>query len=111
MLKEKADLIPHGLDEKVFTPKYLPAEIFPLDDPRKAEITLGQLLSMSAGIRGINPVYVHGKRKPGIRRLTTMVLTPQPIRMPFINRSGALRESVIPTPRVRPILRPSSFAA
>src|SRR5437879_4384423 len=46
MLKEKADLIPHGLDEKVFTPKYMPAEIFPLDDPRKADITLGQLLSM-----------------------------------------------------------------
>jgi CubicO group peptidase (beta-lactamase class C family) len=63
MLREKADLIPHGLDEKVFTPKYLPAEYFPLDDPRKAEITLGQLLSMSAGLRGINPVYVHGVKQ------------------------------------------------
>jgi CubicO group peptidase (beta-lactamase class C family) len=70
MLREKADLIPHGLDEKVFTPKYMPAEIFPLDDPRKAEITLGQLLAMSAGIRGVNPVYVHGVRQtwdsPGV---------------------------------------------
>lgn len=63
MLKEKAELIPHGLDEKVFTPKYMPAEIFPLDDPRKADITLGQLLSMSAGIRGTNPVYVNGKKE------------------------------------------------
>ncbi len=63
MLKEKADLIPHGLDEKVFTPKYMPAEIFPLDDPRKADITLGQLLSMSAGIRGTNPVYVNGRKQ------------------------------------------------
>ena len=63
MLKEKADLIPHGLDQKVFTPKYMPAEIVPLDDPRKADITLGQLLSMSAGIRGINPVYVQGKKQ------------------------------------------------
>lgn len=63
MLKEKADLIPNGLDEKVFTPKYLPKEIFPLDDPRKAEITLGQLLAMSAGIRGTNPVYVRGAKQ------------------------------------------------
>ncbi len=63
MLKEKADLIPKGLDEKVFTPKYMPADIFPLDDPRKAEISLGQVLSMSGGIRGTNPVYVHGVKQ------------------------------------------------
>jgi CubicO group peptidase (beta-lactamase class C family) len=63
MLKEKHDLIPDGLDQKVFTPQYMPAEIFPLDDPRKAQITLGQLLSMSAGIRGINPVYVKGEKQ------------------------------------------------
>ena len=63
VLKEKAALIPDGLDQKVFTPKYMPAEIFPLDDPRKADITLWQLLAMSAGIRGVNPVFVHGERK------------------------------------------------
>ncbi len=63
MMKEKAALIPHGLDEKVFTPQYMPAEIFPLDDPRKAEITMGQLLSMSAGIRGTNPAYVNSKKQ------------------------------------------------
>jgi CubicO group peptidase (beta-lactamase class C family) len=63
MLKEKADLIPNGLDEKVFSPKYLPAEYFPVDDPRKSEISLGQLLSMSAGIRGTNPVYVKGEKQ------------------------------------------------
>jgi CubicO group peptidase (beta-lactamase class C family) len=63
MLKEKAAQIPNGLDEKVFSPKYLPAEYFPLDDPRKAEISLGQLLSMSAGIRGTNPVYVKGVKQ------------------------------------------------
>ena len=63
MLKEKASLIPNGLDEKVFTPKYLPAEYFPIDDPRKSEISLGQLLSMSAGMRGTNPVYVKGVRQ------------------------------------------------
>ncbi len=63
VLREKAALIPDGLDQKVFTPKYMPAEIFPLDDPRKAEITLGQLLAMSAGIRGVNPVYVRGEKQ------------------------------------------------
>ena len=51
MLKEFRDKIPQGLDTKVFTEKYLP-EAFPLDDPRKVDITLGQLLSMSAGYWG-----------------------------------------------------------
>src|SRR4051794_11749370 len=46
MLKEKQDQIPEGLETKVFTEKYLP-QAFPLDDPAKAEIKLGQLLSMS----------------------------------------------------------------
>ena len=45
MLREKHDLIPDGLETKIFTEKYLP-EAFPLDDPRKAEIKLGQILSM-----------------------------------------------------------------
>ncbi len=51
MLHEFHDKIPEGLDTKVFTPQYLP-EAFPLDDPRKANITLGQLLCMSAGYHG-----------------------------------------------------------
>jgi CubicO group peptidase (beta-lactamase class C family) len=63
MLKEHADQFQQGLDQKVFTPKYMPAEIFPLDDPRKADISLGQLLAMSAGIRGVNPVYVNGQKQ------------------------------------------------
>jgi CubicO group peptidase (beta-lactamase class C family) len=63
MLKEKAAQIPEGLDQKVFTPQYMPASIFPLDDPRKADIKLGQLLAMSAGVRGVNPVYVHGEKQ------------------------------------------------
>jgi CubicO group peptidase (beta-lactamase class C family) len=70
MLKEKKGEIPEGLDTKVFTPKYLP-EAFPLDDPRRAEITLGQLLSMSAGYHG------EGK-SPGIRRGEVVPLTPVP---------------------------------
>ena len=51
MLKEFHDKIPEGLDTKVFTETYLP-EAFPLDDPRRAEITLGHLLCMSGGYTG-----------------------------------------------------------
>ena len=66
MLHEFHDAIPAGLDEKVFTAKYLP-EAFPLDDPRKAEIKLGQLLCMTAGYTGEGPSpvgIVHGVAKP-----------------------------------------------
>jgi len=61
MLKEKRDQIPEGLDTKVFTEKYLP-EALPLDDPRKAQIKLGHLLSMGAGLHGegANPGFVNG---------------------------------------------------
>jgi CubicO group peptidase (beta-lactamase class C family) len=60
MLAEKKELFPDGLDQKVFTEKYLP-EAFPLDDPRKADITLGQLLTMAAGLHGegSNPGFVN----------------------------------------------------
>src|SRR5690349_3593131 len=65
MLHEFHDKIPDGLDTKVFTEKYLP-EAFPLDDPRKADITLGQLLCMSAGYHGegASPGVVMGKVVP-----------------------------------------------
>jgi len=61
MLKEKRDQIPDGLETKVFTEKYLP-EAFPLSDPSKADIKLGQLLSMSSGMHGEggNPGIVNG---------------------------------------------------
>jgi CubicO group peptidase (beta-lactamase class C family) len=70
MLKEKKDQLPDGLDTKVFTEKYLP-EAFPLDDPRRAEITLGQLLCMSAGYHG------EGKA-PGIKMGQVIPLDPAP---------------------------------
>jgi CubicO group peptidase (beta-lactamase class C family) len=62
MLQEKRSQIPEGLETKVFTEKYLP-EAFPLSDPRKADIKLGQLLSMSSGMHGEggNPGIVHGE--------------------------------------------------
>ena len=62
MLNEHPADIPDGLNQKVFTEKYLP-EAFPLDDPRKANITLGQLLCMSSGYHGEGtaPGIVMGK--------------------------------------------------
>src|SRR5690349_18952687 len=65
MLSEFRDKIPDGLNQKVFTEKYLP-EAFPLDDRRKADITLGQLLCMTAGYHGegSSPGIVHGKVVP-----------------------------------------------
>jgi CubicO group peptidase (beta-lactamase class C family) len=61
MLEEYKNKFPEGLDTKVFTQGYLP-EALPLDDPRKAEIRLGQLLSMAAGLHGEggNPGFVNG---------------------------------------------------
>jgi CubicO group peptidase (beta-lactamase class C family) len=63
LLQQKPELFPQGLDTKVMNAKYLPEQYFPLDDPRKSEISLGQLLSMSAGLKGTNPVYIRGKRE------------------------------------------------
>lgn len=55
MLKEFHDRIPDGLDTKVFTPNFLP-EAFSngdkLDDSRRGDITLGQLLCMTGGYTG-----------------------------------------------------------
>ena len=61
LLGRRPELFPDGLEQKVFNPRYLPAEAFPLDDPVKGEIRLGQLLAMSAGLAGNNPGYVRGK--------------------------------------------------
>ena len=55
MLQEFREKVPEGLETKVFTPKYLP-EAFSadgkLDDARRADITLGQLLCMTGGYTG-----------------------------------------------------------
>lgn len=66
MLDEFKDKIPEGLDTKVFTEKYLP-QALPLNDPRKVDITLGQLLCMTGGYwgEGQGPTgYVKGDPKP-----------------------------------------------
>lgn len=61
MLAEKKAQIPEGLETRVFNARFLP-EAMPLDDPAKADMTLGQLLSMSAGLHGegSNPGFVDG---------------------------------------------------
>jgi len=62
LMKEDPTLLPRGLSEKVFTPKYLP-EAFPLSDARKAGIQLGHLLTMTSGMADGpgNPGIVHGE--------------------------------------------------
>jgi len=61
LLAERPERFPRGLEQKIWTPEYLPPEAFPLTDPRKAEIKLGQLLAFTAGIRGNNPGRVLGR--------------------------------------------------
>jgi CubicO group peptidase (beta-lactamase class C family) len=60
MLRDKKAEIPEGLETQVFNAKYLP-EAMPLDDPRRAAIKLGHLLSMGAGLHGegSNPGFVN----------------------------------------------------
>ena len=71
MLREFRDKLPEGLATKVFTEKYLP-EAFPLDDPRMAEITLGQLLCMTGGYWG------EGQAPTGIVAGKVTALQPKP---------------------------------
>ncbi len=61
LLHERPDMFPDGLEQKIWTPKYLPAGAFPLTDPAKADIKLGHLLAMTAGIRGQSPGRSFGK--------------------------------------------------
>jgi CubicO group peptidase (beta-lactamase class C family) len=70
MLHEKREQIPEGLETKVFTDRYLP-EALPLDDPRKADIKLGQLLAMSSGLHGegTNPGFVNGEPSVKLERV------------------------------------------
>ncbi len=60
MIRDYHAAIPEGLNQKVFNDTYLP-QALPLDDPRKANIMLGQLLSMAAGFHGEggNPGFVN----------------------------------------------------
>jgi CubicO group peptidase (beta-lactamase class C family) len=107
MLDEFKDKVPDGLDTKVFTEKYLP-EAFPLDDPRKANITLGQLLCMTAGYHGEGTA-------PGIVNGVVMTLTPVPgqdirnldqssLRVPLWTDPGAGYSYSSPAPHIASIV-------
>ncbi len=108
MLREFHDQLPQGLDTKVFTEKYLP-EAFPLEDPRKAQITLGQLLCMSAGYWGEGQTpsgLVMGKQQslkpvPGqnIRELDRSSL-----RVPLWTNPGAGYSYSSPSPHIASIV-------
>ncbi|MDA0346905.1 MAG: serine hydrolase [Verrucomicrobia bacterium] len=60
LMNEQPGRFPDGLNQRIYNPDYLPAVAFPLGDPAKSQINLGQLLSFTAGIRGNNPSYVYG---------------------------------------------------
>lgn len=61
LIDERPELFPNGLDQKVFTPDYFPSKLFPLRDAQMNNIKLGQLLSMTAGVRGNNPGVIRGR--------------------------------------------------
>lgn len=50
MLEEHPDKFPDGLHQKVITQEWLP-EAFPLQDSRLADVTLGNLLTMTSGLQ------------------------------------------------------------
>jgi CubicO group peptidase (beta-lactamase class C family) len=62
VLKQNPSAFPQGLSQKVFTREYLP-DAFPLSDPRKADIELGHLLTMTSGMADANGSLgiVHGE--------------------------------------------------
>jgi CubicO group peptidase (beta-lactamase class C family) len=64
LMAEHPELFPKGLEQQIFAPAYLPPEAFPLSDPAKADIKLGQLLAFTAGIRGNSPGRTGGQRVP-----------------------------------------------
>jgi hypothetical protein len=62
VLHQNPAAFPQGLSQNVFTSNYL-VEAFSLSDPRKADIRLGHLLSMTSGMADGpgNPGIVHGE--------------------------------------------------
>ena len=104
MLNEFRAKIPDRLETKVFTEKYLP-EAFPLDDPRKADITLGQLLCMTAGYNGeggaptnvVRGVASPGKAVPG---QNIKDLDMSSLRVPLWTEPGAGYSYSSPAPHI-----------
>jgi len=108
MIHEKQDQIPDGLDQRVFNEKYLP-EAFPLDDPRKADITLGQLLSMAAGFHGEggNPGFVNFEpsvRLQAVRRDRSLGQDMAALRTPLWTNPGGGYSYASSSPHVASIV-------
>src|SRR3954466_10067322 len=107
MLQQFRDAIPEGLDTKVFTQKYLP-EAFPLDDPHKAEITLGQLLCMTAGYHGegASPGVVMGEvvRLEPVRGQDIRDLDQSSLRTVLWTNAGAVYSYSSPAPHIASIV-------
>ena len=109
MLAEKKAQIPEGLDTKVFNEKYLP-QAMPLDDPAKADITLGQLLSMSSGMHGegSNPGFVNGvpavKLDPIPRSATPLDYDLVALRTPLWTKPGGGYSYASASPHVASIV-------
>lgn len=110
MLEEFREKIPAGLDTKVFTETYLP-QAFPLDDPRKAEITLGQLLCMTAGYWGEGQAptgYVKGNPLPQplkpVKGQDIRNLDESSIRVPLWCDPGAGYSYSSPSPHIASIV-------
>jgi CubicO group peptidase (beta-lactamase class C family) len=108
MLHEFHDKIPDGLDTKVFTKDFLP-EAFPLDDPRKADINLGQLLCMTAGYNGEgqSPIgVVNGKAEPlkAVPGQNIHDLDMSSIRVPLWTDPGAGYSYASPSPHIASIV-------
>jgi CubicO group peptidase (beta-lactamase class C family) len=108
MLQEFRDKIPGGLDTKVFTDKFLP-EALPLDDPRRADITLGQLLSMSAGYwgeGGAPTAVVDGKAQQlkGVPGQNIRDLDQSSLKVPLWTDPGAGYSYSSPSPHVASIV-------
>jgi CubicO group peptidase (beta-lactamase class C family) len=109
MLHEKKDLIPDGLETKVFTEKYLP-EALPLDDPAKAEIKMVHLLKMASVMHGegANPGFVNGepsvKLEPLPRGDRTMGQDLSALRTPLWTKPGGGYSYTSQSPHVASIV-------
>lgn len=108
MLQEFRDRIPDGLNTKVFTEQFLP-EALPLDDPRRADITLGHLLCMSAGYwgeGGAPTAVVDGKVQPlkPVPGQNIRDLDQSSLRVPLWTNAGAGYSYSSPAPHIASIV-------
>jgi CubicO group peptidase (beta-lactamase class C family) len=108
MLEEFKAKIPQGLDTKVFNEKYLP-QAMPLDDPRKAQLTLGQLLCMTGGYWGEGQTpsgMIMGKSQPlkPVKGQDVREIDESSLRVPLWCDPGAGYSYSSPSPHIASIV-------